>query len=67
MSAPVSLSAAGLSLLLLENELNHNDAEINRLTQRLQEAQILLDDAITRRQENRVKLAKIIRLIKDPY
>ncbi len=63
----VSLSEAGLSLLLLENELNNNDAEVNRLTARLREAETLLAEAIQRRHENRKKLAQVLGSIKDHY
>ena len=63
----VSLSEAGLSLLLLENELNNNDAEVDRLTARLQEAETLLAEAIQRRRENRKKLAQVLGSIKDHY
>ena len=63
----VSLSESGLALLLLENELNNNDAEVNRLTARLREAETLLAEAIQRRHENRKKLAQVLGSIKDHY
>lgn len=67
VSQPVSLSKAGLALILLENELQNNDAEVNRLTERLREAEMLLNAAIARRQENLNKLSRIVRGVQYSY
>ena len=65
VSAPVTLSELGLAMVLLENELQNNTAEVNRLEARLDELNRTFSAALARRHETQTKLDRVMARVRS--
>lgn len=66
VSAPVTLSEAGLSMIILEGELSNNVAEINRIKARIAALNDDLHSATQRYRQTQAKLSLLTSAIKLP-
>ena len=66
VSAPVTLSEAGLSMIILEGELLNNVAEINRIKERIANLNDDLLRATHRYHRTQAKLSLVTEAIKPP-
>lgn len=61
---PLTISEHSLALLILDNEVDNNQAELNRLAARLRQAQIDYDLAAVRLDKNKRLLSQALDSIK---
>ena len=66
VSSPVTLSEAGLSMIILEGELSNNVAEINRIEARIAALTSDLQRAKQRYHQTQAKLSIITNSVKPP-
>lgn len=66
VSAPVTLSEAGLSMIILDGELRNNVAEINRIKARIADLNADLQRAMQRYHQTQAKISVVTQAINPP-